>query len=136
MQRTQAILIPVAPSAIDIHATANFIKELLLIGQVRFRHIRVAVVANRVRNARPVYEPLERFVSSLGIAFLTRVSDSDVYVDAAEKGLGIYDLPPEQCATELREFQPIVQWVSGDSSPAETEGAAPSNVIQLNVARA
>ncbi len=135
MQRTQSVLIPVAPSAIDIHATANFIKELLLVGQVRFRHIPVAVIANRVRNARPVYEPLERFVSSLGIAFLTRVSDSDVYVDAAEKGLGIFDLPPEQCAAEIREFQPILHWLTGDA-PLESEGAAPSNVIQLNVARA
>lgn len=137
MQRTQSILIPVAPSAIDIHATANFIKELLLVGQVRFRHIRVAVIANRVRNARPVYEPLEKFVASLGIAFLTRVSDSDVYVDAAEKGLGIFDLPPEQCAGELREFQPIVQWLTGDV-PVEAQSPAPepSNVIQLNVARA
>jgi chromosome partitioning protein len=90
-----------------------------------------------VRNARPVYEPLERFVASLGIAFLTRVSDSDVYVDAAEKGLGIFDLPPEQCASELREFQPIVQWLTGDS-PVESPAPAPepSNVIQLNVARA
>ena len=137
LQRTQSILIPVAPSAIDIHATANFIKELLLVGQVRFRHIRVAVIANRVRNARPVYEPLERFVSSLGIAFLTRVSDSDVYVDAAEKGLGIYDLPPERCAAELREFQPILHWLTGDTPP-KAEGAppVPSNVIQFNLARA
>src|SRR5215510_13725417 len=41
LARTQSILIPVAPSAIDVHATANFIKELLLVGQVRFRNIRV-----------------------------------------------------------------------------------------------
>jgi hypothetical protein len=83
-----------------------------------------------------VYEPLERFVSSLGIAFLTRVSDSDIYVDAAEKGLGIFDLPPEQCAAELREFQPILHWLTGDA-PLESEGAPPvtSNVIQLNIAR-
>jgi chromosome partitioning protein len=133
LARTQQILIPVAPSAIDIHATANFIKDLLLVGQVRFRHIRVAVIANRVRNSRPVYEPLERFVGSLGIVFLTRVSDSDVYVDAAEKGLGIFDLPPEQCAAELREFQPIVRWLNGESSAAD--GPTTSNVIQLNIAR-
>ena len=83
---TQSILIPVAPSSIDVHATANFIKELLLVGHVRFRNIRVAVIANRVRNNKPVYAPLEKFVASLGITFLGRVSDSDVYVDAAETG--------------------------------------------------
>ena len=74
LARTQSILIPVAPSSIDVHATANFIKELLLVGHVRFRNIRVAVLANRVRSNKPVYAPLERFVSSLGITFAGRVT--------------------------------------------------------------
>jgi chromosome partitioning protein len=131
--RTQSILIPVAPSSIDVHATANFIKELLLVGHVRFRNIRVAVVANRVRSGKPVYAPLERFVSSLGIAFLGRVSDSDVYVEAAETGLGIFDLPADTCCAELREFQPVVRWVAGDDAIADS---AISNVIPINAARA
>ena len=76
LARTQSILIPVAPSSIDVHATANFIKELLLVGQVRFRNIRVAVIANRVHSTRRVYEPLERFVASLKMTFVARVSDS------------------------------------------------------------
>src|SRR6187551_3174167 len=104
LARTQSILIPVAPSSIDVHATANFIKELLLVGQVRFRNIRLAVVANRVRNSRPVYAPLERFVASLKISFLTRVSDSDVYLDAAETGLGVFEMPEDKGAAERREF--------------------------------
>jgi chromosome partitioning protein len=133
LARTQAILIPVAPSAIDIHATANFIKELLLIGRVRVRNIRLAVLANRVRTSKPVYEPLERFVASLGISFLTRISDSDLYVEAAEQGLGVFDMPAEQSAAEQREFQPIAHWLQGDMA-AETSGA--SNVVPFNLARA
>jgi chromosome partitioning protein len=131
LARTQSILIPVAPSSIDVHATANFIKELLLVGHVRFRNIRVAVVANRVRSGKPVYAPLERFVSSLGIAFLGRVSDSDVYVEAAETGLGIFDLPADTCCAELREFQPIVRWVQGEEPTAEAEV---SNVVPISSA--
>jgi chromosome partitioning protein len=133
LARAQSILIPVAPSSIDIHATANFIKELLLIGHVRFRNIRLAVLANRVRSSKPVYEPLEKFVTSLGISFLTRVSDSDVYVEAAETGLGIFEMSQEKCAAELREFQPIISWAQGDTT---VEAQDMSNVIQLNVARA
>ena len=133
LARTQSILIPVAPSAIDIHATANFIKELLLVGQVRFRNIRVAVLANRVRSSRPVYEPLEKFVSSLRISFLTRVSDSDVYVDAAERGLGVFEMPADLAGAEQREFMPIVNWVQGDA-PARPYPT--SNVVPLNAARA
>lgn len=133
LARTQSILIPVTPSSIDVHATANFIKELLLVGQVRFRNIRVAVLANRVRSARPVYEPLERFVASLGISFVARVSDSDAYVDAAEAGLGVFEMPANECAAERREFLPIAHWAEGDSAPREQGG---SNVVPLIAARA
>jgi chromosome partitioning protein len=133
LSRTQSILIPVAPSSIDVHATANFIKELLLVGHVRFRNIRVAVIANRVRNSKPVYAPLERFVASLGITFLGRVTDSDVYVEAAEQGLGVFDLPPEAAAAEQREFLPIIRWVQGEQAPEE---APSSNVVPISAARA
>lgn len=126
--RCQSILIPVAPSAIDVHATANFIKELLLIGQVRLRNIRVAVLANRVRSSRPVFEPLERFVTSLDMTFVARVSDSEVYVDAAEAGLGVFDMPAERCAAEQREFLPIGRWAQGD---ARIEEEPVSNVIPV-----
>ena len=133
LARTQSILIPVAPSSIDIHATANFIKELLLIGKVRFRNIRLAVLANRVRSARPVYEPLERFVGSLGISFITRVSDSEVYVDAAETGVGIFEMSAEKASAEQREFLPIAQWVQGDDAEQTYDA---TNVVPLAAARA
>jgi chromosome partitioning protein len=133
LARTQSILIPVAPSSIDVHATANFIKELLLVGHVRFRNIRVAVLANRVRNSKPVYAPLERFVTSLGITFVGRVTDSDVYVEAAEAGLGVFDLPPEAAAAEQKEFLPIARWVQGEQ--AADDGPS-SNVVPITAARA
>ena len=132
LARTQSILIPVAPSSIDVHATANFIKELLLVGQVRFRNIRVAVLANRVRSGKPVYAPLERFVASLGISFLSRVSDSDIYVEAAESGLGVFEMPPYKSSVERREFLPIVHWVQGDAAVATTDT---SKAVPLGAAK-
>ena len=109
--RADGILIPVAPSAIDIHATANFVRDLLLVGRIRTRNIQLAVVANRVRSSMPVYQPLERFLNSLGFPFLTRISDSDVHVKAAEAGIGIFEMAPSAAAAECAEFMPIVDWV-------------------------
>ena len=136
LARTHSIVIPVAPSSIDVHATANFIKELLLVGQVRFRNVRLAVIANRVRTAKPVYAPLERFVAALGIAFLTKVHDSDVYIEAAENGIGVFEMSAEQAGAEQRELLPIVQWVQGET-PAAVNGAEPesSNVVLLAEAK-
>ena len=111
LSRTDCIIIPVAPSAIDIHATANFVKDLLLVGRIRTRNIQLAVVANRVRSSMPVYQPLERFLNSLGLPFLTRISDSDAYVKAAEAGIGVFEMAPSAAAAECAEFIPIVEWM-------------------------
>jgi chromosome partitioning protein len=111
LSRTHCILIPVAPSSIDIHATANFIRDLLLTGKSRTNNIRLAVVANRVRKSNPVYQPLERFLNSLNLPLLARLSDSDVFVTAAESGLGIFEMDFALTATERQQFLPIVEWV-------------------------
>ena len=116
LTRAHCILIPVAPSAIDIHATANFIRDLLLTGKIRANNIRIGVVANRVRKAIPVYEPLERFLKSLNLPLLARLSDSDVFLAAAESGLGIFELDFALSAAERGQFQPIAEWV--DRQPA------------------
>src|SRR6266446_2750327 len=77
----------------------------------RIRSVEMHVLANRVRSERPVYQPLERFLNSLGLPFLTRIGDSDVYVKAAEAGIGIFEMPPSAAAAECAEFMPIVEWV-------------------------
>lgn len=112
--RAHAILVPVQPSAIDIHATANFVRDLLLIGRLRTRNIRLAVVANRVRRGTPVYQPLEKFLASLGLPFLARLSDSEVFVQAAESGVGIFEMDPIVCAAEREQFMPIIEWADPD----------------------
>ena len=53
--------------------------------------VRLGVVANRVRRSTPVYQPLERFLGSLGLPFLARLPDSEVFVQAAESGIGIFE---------------------------------------------
>jgi chromosome partitioning protein len=111
LSRSHCIVIPVAPSAIDIHATANFIRDLLLTGKVRANNIRLGVVANRVRKANPVYEPLERFLKALNLPLLARVGDSEAFVTAAETGVGIFEMDFAVSATERGQFQPIVEWV-------------------------
>jgi chromosome partitioning protein len=131
LSRANSIVIPVAPSAFDIYATANFVKELLLVGRIRTRSIRLAVVANRVRSSAPVYRPLERFLGSLSLPFLTRISDSEVYLRAADTGFGVFEMDAS-AAAEREEFMPIVDWVGGQRTP---EVAAEKKVIDLMQAR-
>lgn len=122
------ILIPVAPSAIDVHATADFIKELLLKGGIRRNTTKIAVAANRVRRSMPVYEPLERFLRVLSLPFLSRISDSDQYILAAEQGTGVFEMDEHLVEAERKEFEPIVNWLNPGADP---QAAEQGNVVRF-----
>ena len=119
--RANCILIPVAPSTIDIHATAKFIRDLLLAGRVRANNKRIGVVANRVRKSMPVYQPLERFLTSLNLPLLSRLGDSDAYVAAAETGVGIFEMDFAVSAAERQQFLPVAEWADNRSVAPEVK---------------
>ena len=113
VRKSHFILIPVAPSAIDIHATADFIKHLLLVGGIRHKNVKTGIIANKVRNTIPVYEPLQRFLGALKLPFLTKLSDADNYILAAERGIGVFEMDKYDTDRERIELQPIIDWLIG-----------------------
>lgn len=86
------IVIPVLPSALDIHSSADFIRDLLLLAKVRERGIKVLIVANRIRAKTQSMEKLDRFLCALHIPVIARLRDTQNYVHAAEQGCGIHEL--------------------------------------------
>src|SRR5205814_9980947 len=82
LDRANAILIPLVPSVIDLHATGNFLRELMAMGRMKTGNLRVAVVANKVRRSMPAYPPLQQLLDSLGLKLLARLVDSDIYMKA------------------------------------------------------
>lgn len=111
VKRAQILLIPVLPSPIDIRAAARFVEELLLVGRVSRQETRIAVIANRVKEHTLIYHTLQRFLNSLGIPFLTTLRDSQNYIRAAERGLGIGELAPALVAPDVEQWQPILKWL-------------------------
>ena len=132
LRRANSILIPVTPSSIDVHATADFIKDLLLTGIIRACNIRVAVVANRVRRTMPVYQPLERFLHALNLNLVGRLIDSDAFVRAAEAGVGIFEMDAGFSSAECKQFAPVAEWV-GDEAGRPDHPPAPPNVHPMRV---
>ena len=120
VQKADCIVIPVAPSPVDIHATSDFIKDLFLIGKIRSHKTDVAVVANRVRSYGTMYEPLKRFLDSLNIPFVTTLTDTDNFVDAMGKGMGIVEMDFEQTLSERMELQPLIDWLGDPEKKDDT----------------
>ena len=97
-----AIIVPVLPSDIDIHACSKCIADLLLIAKVRRDEYRIGVVANRVKRNTVIYQSLMRFLETLRIPVIATLRDSQNYVRAAEQGTGIHEMKRYVVEQDLR----------------------------------
>lgn len=114
------IIVPVLPSSIDIHAVTRFIEELLVVGRVRQQGLNVAVIANRVKKNTLTYRALERFLKTLKLPFITTLRDTQNYVHATERGLGIHEMWDKRTDNDKAQWRPLTRWLE-DVSSAETK---------------
>jgi chromosome partitioning protein len=106
-----AVLVPVLPSDLDIHAASRLISNLLLVAQVSRRNGRLGVVANRVNERTIAYRQLTRFLNRLSIAVVGILRDSQNYTRAAANGLSIHEMPPAQVRKDLEQWSAVTQWL-------------------------
>jgi chromosome partitioning protein len=109
--RAQTLVVPVLPSPIDMRSAADLVERLLGLRSVAQGKTRVAVMANRVRERTTAYETLEEFLRELELPFVARLRDSQNYIQAAERGLGIFELPSSAAANDLAEWEPLLKWL-------------------------
>lgn len=129
VRRVDTILVPVLPSAIDIHAAAHFIQDLLLVGKVRAVGTRLAVVANRVRPNTLAFGDLERFLSALSLPFVASIRDSQSHVRAAERGLCIHELEPSRSKKDRECWEPLLAWL--DEAAVHARPGTPGQVLPM-----
>lgn len=124
LDKADAILIPVLPSDIDIHAASHCIADLLLVAKQHKRRQRIAVIANRVRKNLLVYQKLERFLTSLGIPFVATLRDTTLYVQAADQGLGMHELHSYRNRDDLDSWQQLITWLDQlEKNESRTDGS-------------
>ena len=111
IDRSDMIIIPVLPSAIDMRATADFVAQLFLSKSYRRTRKPIGVVANRVINDSIIYRKLQKFLLSLRINFISTFNDNKAYLWAAEKGVGIFELNEPSVGREKVEWDLLLKWV-------------------------
>ena len=127
-----AVLVPVMPSEIDIHAAAKCVADLLLVGKVRRSQGRLGIVANRVRSNTLISQTLERFLASLDIPLVATLRDTQNYVRSWQTGAGIEEMPAWQVRQDLEAWDKLVSWLE-TRQPVDTAvvGSTPSNVRSI-----
>jgi chromosome partitioning protein len=105
------VIVPVLPSDIDIHAASRCIADLLLVAKIKRAENRIGVIANRVRKNTLMFQSLMRFLEKLEIPVIATVRDSQVYVRAAEQGVGIHELKSYTVKEDLAQWETLLAWL-------------------------
>ena len=111
------ILIPVLPSPIDIRYAARFIADLMLVAQIERGNRKLAIIANRTRANTRSLKQLMRFLTSLRIPLVAILRDSQNYVRAADRGIGIYEMPHYKASRDIEDLSAIVEWLDRRQAP-------------------
>ena len=130
-----AVLVPVLPSDIDIHAATKCISDLLLIAKIRRDEQRIAVIANRVKKHTLVYKSLMKFLETLNIPVIATLRDSQSYIRAAETGVGIFEMKPYLVREDLEQWLPLLGWL-GHRTPLEIPPGTPAITTTFNASPA
>ncbi|MCO4810597.1 MAG: ParA family protein [Gammaproteobacteria bacterium] len=106
-----AIIVPVLPSDLDIHAASRLISDLLLVAQVSRRKGRLGVVANRVNERTLAYRQLMSFLDRLSISIVGTLRDTQNYTWAAKNGRSIHEMSPSRVRKDLEQWKKTTTWL-------------------------
>jgi chromosome partitioning protein len=121
------ILIPMLPSSIDIHATADFIHELQTACRTSpGKKIRIGIIANRARIHSRNVESLERFIHDQDVPVVSYIRDTSYYVRSTEQGLGVHELPQRGALQDRAPWEEIFSWLH--QSPDQVFSVPPPSI--------
>ena len=116
VRRADTIIFPVLPSPIDMRAATDYMAELKAVGAVERKEVKIGVVANRVRENTVIFSELFEFLNKLKVPYITTLRDTQNYIRAEERGIGIYELAPSATRQDIAGWEPLVKWLKSKRS--------------------
>jgi chromosome partitioning protein len=124
VQSADAIVIPVCASMFDRESAAACYAELLTLPRVASGHCRVGVVGMRIDSSARTVETLREWAEALGLPLLGTLRASQLYVRIIDRGMTIFDLPPEHASSQLEQWVPVLEWLGPIMAGQRTTGQA------------
>ena len=118
IRRTETVVMPVIPTPMDMRAAMRLHDDLTEVSRVINRRVKLATVANRVREISPSREELEDFLRTLKLPdgrrlpFIAVLRNTQNYVKANARGLGIAEIAPSAVAHDLEMWRPLMRWLN------------------------
>ncbi len=106
-----AILIPVGNSVFDRESTADCFAELKALPRIATGRCKVAAVGMRLDARTNADEVLRDWAAGLQLPFIGALRETQAYVRCVERGLTLFDLPAAKIEADMRQWQPIIDWL-------------------------
>jgi len=121
------ILVPLAPSAIDIRAATGFIRDLIAAN--KSIRARIGIVANRVREHSLGLQSLQTFLDQVEVPLVTRLRDCQNYLIAADQGLGVHELGAHRARFDLPHWNRLLDWLETPAAAAPRPAPAQPQLL-------
>ncbi|GAB3666246.1 ParA family protein [Ramlibacter alkalitolerans] len=106
-----AIVVPVCPSVFDRESAAACLDELKTLPRVAKGQCRVATVGMRVDGRTHAAGVLRAWAGEQDVEMIGMLRETQLYVKSLERGLTLFDVAPTQVATDLAQWEPVLQWL-------------------------
>jgi chromosome partitioning protein len=105
------ILMPVCNSVFDRESAGDCYAELMKLPRIASGRCKVAAVGMRVDARTRAADALAAWARRHKIPFIGVLRDTQAYVRCVERGLTLFDLPPDNLRTDLAQWQAILDWL-------------------------
>jgi chromosome partitioning protein len=133
-----AIVMPVCSSMFDRESAALCHAELSALPRVASGRCRVGAVAMRIDGRTNGAELMRQWAEAIGVPFLGALRETQLYARTLERGLTIFDIPQQQAAADLAQWEPVLDWLGPVIAPpqAANDGAPVPRVTASRLASA
>jgi len=110
MKIADKVLVPLQPSIFDIHATHDFLREI--VAKKRHGKVDVAIVGMRMKENTISADQLKAFLGTLDVPVVAHLRDTQNYVQLAARGLTLWDVAPSRVQRDLEQWEPLLRWIA------------------------
>jgi chromosome partitioning protein len=116
VRKAETILFPILPSPIDMRAATAYMEELQSNSRVQRGEVKIGVIANRVRENTVIFTELYEFLRKIKLPYIATLRDTQNYIRAEERGVGIFEMAPSQVWQDIEDWEPLVKWLKSKRS--------------------
>ncbi|MGX5729392.1 nucleotide-binding protein [Pseudoxanthomonas beigongshangi] len=111
LDKADAVVVPVLPSAMDIEATVGFLNTLAKVPRVHKRKLPVGLVVNRSKPWTNASQQAVEMLSTWPYPVVAQLRDTQAYVVLAGLGRSLFDYRSAQVRDHQSDWDPLMKWI-------------------------